>query len=233
VLVRTVLFASFLTGTCFAAPASIGIITASGHFTVEGARIYGNSTLFEGARIETGGATSSLALRNGVKVQLGANTAARVWQDRMELVHGSGQVTAPAKFAIGAGAVTVSGQRFRVGLGENLEVAALQGNARIVSAAGGEVLASIPSGRSMTFAMMQAVMRTGCLLWKEGGYILDVDDSEEYIQITGPDLNANVGRRVGGRMPDGRGSDRGADVGAHGRCSCQADGCGRGDPGGD
>lgn len=196
-LVRPVFVASLLVSTTvLAAPASIGIITASGHFTVEGSRIYGNSTLFDGARVETAEASSSLSLRNGVKVQLGANTVARVWQDRMEIDRGTGQVTAPAKFAIGAGSVTVSGQRFRVGVGERLEVAALTGNARILSSAGGEVLASIPSGRSMTFSMLQAIMRTGCLLYKEGGYILDVDESEEYIQITGPDLNPNVGRRV-------------------------------------
>src|SRR5277367_2118222 len=56
----------------FAGSPAIGIVTASGHFTVERSEVWGNSTLFNGATVETGSASSELALRNGVRVQLGA-----------------------------------------------------------------------------------------------------------------------------------------------------------------
>ena len=40
--------------TWAASPAAIGIISARGYFSVEGSRIWGNATLFDGAKVETG-----------------------------------------------------------------------------------------------------------------------------------------------------------------------------------
>ena len=76
-----------LAATAFAVAAApqIGIIRASGHLTVEGSEVWGNSTLFDGATVETGAASSDLSLRNGVRVQLGKESRARVWENRMEL----------------------------------------------------------------------------------------------------------------------------------------------------
>ena len=38
----------------------IGIVSASGHFTVDRSEVWGNTTLFEGANIETGSASSQV-----------------------------------------------------------------------------------------------------------------------------------------------------------------------------
>src|SRR5205085_2848729 len=81
----------------FAAPA-IGIVTASGHFNVEGSQVWGNATLFDGAIIETTSASSELVLRNGVKVQLGAASRARIWQSRMVLEKGVARLAAPSTY---------------------------------------------------------------------------------------------------------------------------------------
>jgi hypothetical protein len=59
VVARSVLFFSFLSAVAIAAPA-IGIVTASGHFSVEGSQVWGNATLFEGATVETSSASSIL-----------------------------------------------------------------------------------------------------------------------------------------------------------------------------
>jgi len=201
VITRIVFCIAFLlSSAAFAAtPAPIGIITASGHFTVEGSRIWGNATLFDGAKVETGTAASELALRNGVKVQLAAGTTARIWPDRLTLERGSGQITAPGAFEIRAGEMNVSAGGARVLLAlatpGGLQVAALSGTARVTGAQGA-LLGSVTAGNSLKFAMLQAQTRAGCLVYKDGGFLLQVDDSPEVLQLRGPDLAANVGNRV-------------------------------------
>jgi hypothetical protein len=98
---------------------------------------------------------------------------------------------------VNAGGVTVDGARYRVGVRPDarLEVAALTGNARVLGARG-NLLAAIPVGRNMTFAMQQTVTRAGCLLYKGNGFILQVDDSPEVLQLAGGPLTENVGNRV-------------------------------------
>lgn len=188
----------------------IGVITASGHFTVEGSQVWGNSTLFDGATVETGAASSELKLRNGVRVQLGAGSKARIWTNRLLIETGVGQVSAPESFsisaadfeihtALGGGAGAGMGSRVRVGLGAQLEVTALAGAAR-VAGRNGLPLASIAPGRSAGIALQAAqsgvVSHTGCLLGKNGQFILQDDDSQEVIQLNGPDLRTNMGNRV-------------------------------------
>ncbi len=163
---------------------------------MEGSRIWGNSTLFDGAKIVTNEASSELALSNGVKIQLAAGSSARVWKGRLELERGTGQVTGPSTFQVGAGGMTVDGLRYRVGLQEaRLEVASLTGDARVRGSLG-NLLAAVPAGRNMNFAMQQVVTRAGCLVYKAPGYIMQVDDSAEVVQLTGNALTQNVGNRV-------------------------------------
>ena len=60
-------FSFMLTGAiALAGSPAIGIVTASGSFTLENSKVWGNSTLFDGSTVETSQASSSLALRNGV-----------------------------------------------------------------------------------------------------------------------------------------------------------------------
>lgn len=180
----------------FAATPAIGVVTAHGQFQVEGARIWGNSTLFDGGRVETSNASSELALGNGIKIQLAAGTAARVWKGSLELQRGTGQVAASDAFQVKAAGLTVSGTRYRVGLkGTQLEIAALTGEARLMGARG-TLLAAIPAGQSRVFAMQQTVTRAGCLVYRAPGFLLQVDDSAEVLQLAGGPLAQNVGNRV-------------------------------------
>jgi len=187
----------------FAGSPAIGIITATGHFMVERSEVWGNSTLFDGATVETGSASSELALRNGVKMQLGAASRARVWENHLTIEKGVGQMTGPASYEVDAGGLRIhsAGEsgRLRIGLSNRVEVTALNGSAR-VSSSSGVVLASIPAGRSMSFAMQAAasgtVSRTGCMLYKDGHFILQDENTQEVVELTGKDLASNVGNRV-------------------------------------
>jgi hypothetical protein len=46
------------------------------------------------------------------------------------------------------------------------------------------------------FAQQQPLTRTGCLLYKTNGFILQVDDSAEVLQLTGANLQTNLGNHV-------------------------------------
>jgi hypothetical protein len=184
--------------TVFAAPQAIGIVTASGHFSVEGSRVWGNATLFDGATVETSAASSELALRNGVKVQLGVGSRARVWNDRLLLMKGVGQVAAPSTFEVGVAGfhIQADGARIRVGLRDRVEIESYSGTAR-VAGAGGLELASITAGRTMSFAMQAAsVTHIGCMVYKDGRLLLQDQTTMEVIELIGSDLAPNVGNRV-------------------------------------
>lgn len=200
------LFASTLiTASVFGGSPAIGIVTASGHFTVEHSRIWGNSTLFDGSLVETGDASSEISLRNGVKVQLGVASRARVWENRVAIEKGVGHVAAPGSYEVDAAGLKIHAgsatARLRVGLTEpdRVEVTALIGSARVLSGAD-LLLAAIPTGHSMGFSMQAgasgAVTRTGCLLYKDNHFILQDENTQEVVELNGPDLALNVGNRV-------------------------------------
>ena len=160
---RSVLFSFLFSVAGLAAPA-IGIVTASGHFNVEGSQVWGNATLFDGTMIETSSASSELALGNGVKVQLAAGSRARIWQNRLVLEKGVAQLAAPGSF----------------------EVSVLN-HANLIRA----------PFRGVAFQAAQGqTVRTGCMVYKDGRYLVQDQSSQDVIEVLGTDLAANVGNRV-------------------------------------
>lgn len=190
----------------WAASRPIGIITASGHFTLDRSEVWGNATLFSGEKVETDTASSQATLRNGVTIQLASASSASVSENSLKLSKGAGQVTAPESYEIEAGGLAIrsaSGMgRLRVGwsAGGEIEVSALSGNARVANANTGVVLASIPAGRRMNFAMQAAagglITRTGCLLSKDGHFLMQDQNTQEVVELLGQNLAANLGNRV-------------------------------------
>jgi hypothetical protein len=131
---------------------------------VEGSQVWGNATLFDGSTIETGAASSQLALRNGVKVELGAGSRARIWQNRMDLEKGVAQLAAPSSF-----------------------------DARVADQA--KLIRAPFKGIAFQPAQGQTA-HTGCMVYKNGHFLLQDQTTQEVIEISGQDLAANVGNRV-------------------------------------
>ncbi len=203
---KTLVLSVVLAAGCFAAPPPIGIVTASGHFTVDRSEVWGNTTLFDGGNVETGSASSEAILRNGVKIQLAAASSASVRENRLTLLKGTGQVAAGENYEVNAGGLSIraaSGAgRMRVGWSADgrIEVAALAGNARVANRAG-VLLASIATGKSMQFALPQAgvvspVTRAGCLLYKDNRFFIQDQDTQEIVELAGANLGGNTGNRV-------------------------------------
>jgi hypothetical protein len=204
VLTRTQFVFMLAGSVAFAGTPAIGIVTASGHFTLENSVVWGNSTLFDGSTVETGQASSSLALRNGVKLELGASSKVKVFADRTVLERGVGVMAGAYEIDAAGLKIKSSGARLRVAVSDRVEVDAVSGTAR-VSTGAGLLLASIPAGRSMNFSMQAgttgAVTRTGCLLYKDGHFILQDEYTLEVSELSGGeavlrDLRTNTGNRV-------------------------------------
>jgi hypothetical protein len=199
-VIRKTLFLSVLiSAIAIAASPAIGIVTASGHFTLDRSQVWGNATVFEGSLVETGSASSEVALRNGAKLQLGKDSRARILSDRVVMEKGIGQISAPESFEVNAANLRVhTGGRLRVTIGENVQIASLIGSVR-VSSASGILLAAIPAGRAMSFSPQSAngtVTRAGCLLFKDNHYILQDENTQEVVELAGENLNKEVGNRV-------------------------------------
>src|SRR5208282_3761253 len=170
---NTLFLSVLISAVAVAATPAIGIVTASGHFTLDRSQVWGNATVFEGSVVETGSASSEVALRNGAKLQLAKDSRARILSDRVVLEKGIGQLSAPESFEVNASNLRIhSSGRLRVTVGQTVEIASLIGSAH-VSSASGMLLAAIPEGRVMNFSPQAAngtVTRTGCLLFKDNHY---------------------------------------------------------------
>lgn len=202
--VKSLYLTAFFATAALAATPAIGIITATGHFNVGGSEVWGNATLFDGTVVMTTAASTELALRNGVRLQLGAGSKARVYADHIALDSGVGQVAQAAPFEMDAAGLKIRGSGLRVDLGQpgkTVQIAALTGGAKVFGS--GEVLlASLPAGRHMSLAFQAAqsgaLTRSGCLLFKDSHFIIQDDDTQEVVELAGnaQDLSKNLGNRV-------------------------------------
>ena len=132
-------------------------------------------------------------------------SSASVNENHLTLTKGVGQVAAPESYEVSAGDLSIrsaaGNSRVRVAwlAGGNLEVTALSGAARVANRTG-LVLASVPAGRQMTFGMQAAaagvVTRTGCLLSKDGRFLIQDQNTQEVVEVRGDNLATNVGNRV-------------------------------------
>jgi hypothetical protein len=200
VIRKTLFFSLLISGLACAATPAIGIVTASGHFTLDRSQVWGNATVFEGSIVETGAASSEVALRSGAKLQLAKDSRARILSDRVVMEKGIGQVSAPESFEVNAANLRIhTDGRLRVNIGDGVQIASLAGIAR-VSSASGMLLAAIPAGHAMNFSPQAAngtVTRTGCLMYKDNHYILQDENTQEVVEIAGgQNLSSQLGNRV-------------------------------------
>ena len=199
VIFKTVLLSVFISAVAIAASPAIGIVTASGHFTLDRSQVWGNATVFEGSVVETGSASSEVALRSGAKLQLAKDSRARILSDRVEMEKGVGQISAAESFEVSAANLRIhTNGRLRVTMTEGVQIASLTGSAR-VSSASGILLAAVPAGKAMNFSQQSAsgtVTRTGCLLFKDNHYIMQDENTQEVVELSGQNLNTQVGNRV-------------------------------------
>jgi hypothetical protein len=184
---------------------AIGSAITNGSFMVDHARVWGNTTLFDGSVIETASAPSQLQLIGGAQVRLAADTRATVYQKKLILESGYGQVESAPGYEVEARTLRVSGSRDAItrvkleGDGKVI-VAAVRGAVRVTNSTG-VLVATIEAGKSLDLEP-QAVGAsaptkvTGCLLEKAGKAIVVDQTTSVVLELLGTDLEKEIGNRV-------------------------------------
>lgn len=189
--------------TCFAASPAIGLVVANGSFQLDHSSVRGSATLFDGNVIETNVSSSQLQLNNGVSLRLAAQTRARVYETRLVLEKGIGQLES-TKYRIEAASLQVEadkpGATARVQMsGPNRVVVAARDGTVHVSNSDGVLIARLDSGHEMTFEPQESGTTTkvsGILALKDGKFIVVDRTTNVTMQVQGTGLEAEVGNLV-------------------------------------
>jgi hypothetical protein len=203
-LIALILAANLSLGVA-AAPA-VGIITATGSFTIDASNVTGNATLFEGNQIETGKASSLLQLNNGARMQLAAESRGIVYRDRLVLEKGTSLIQSGKTSQVEANSLRIrpasesAGAQVSIRQSGTVQVAALRGPVR-VTAANGVLLANLQEGKTIDFTPDSTgpatpTTVTGCLESSSGKFLLTDEASLVRFEVLGASLDKEVGRRV-------------------------------------
>jgi hypothetical protein len=199
---------AILAGNFAALPAAapiIGVVSASGGFSMNSASVKDNATVLEGSTIETGKTSSVLHLIGGTRVELGLLSRGRVYRDRLMLEKGVADVKGSSPFRVEALSLRIAPSH-RDGYGRvafvnegTIEVAAVSGGLLVTSAAGA-VVADLAPGMALAFRPQEAASRnttlTGCLQKSDNRYLLTDETSNVVFEIQGFDASTMVGHRV-------------------------------------
>ncbi|MGA2740327.1 MAG: hypothetical protein ABSG65_23165 [Bryobacteraceae bacterium] len=189
----------------FAASPAIGLVVANGSFQLDHSNIWNTATLFDGNVIETNTSSSQLHLNNGVNLRLAAETRARVYDSRLILEKGIGQVES-TKYRIEAASLRVEADKpgatalVQLAGPSRVVVGARDGSVR-VSNGEGVLIARVDSGREMVFEPQEAgaaelTKVSGILALKDGKFILVDRITNVTMELQGTGLEAEVGNLV-------------------------------------
>jgi len=189
----------------FGAGPAIGLAVANGSFQLDHSRVWENATLFDGNVVETGVASSQLRLESGANLRLAADSRARVFGTHLVLEKGIGELSS-VNYRIEADTLRVSadtaGSIARVEMsGPNRVVVAAREGAVRVTNGSGVLVAMLTEGREMAFEPQAGAADapthiSGCVLRKDGKYIVVDQTTNVTMQLEGPAVAAELGNQV-------------------------------------
>lgn len=189
-----------------AANTAIGMAVANGSFQIDHSRVWGNTTLFDGSIIETATASSQLQLNGGAQMRLASNTRATVYQNKLVLESGYGQLESAAGYEIEARSLRISPvardtvARIRLVGDRTVTVAAIRGAVRVANGTG-LLVANVEAGSSLDFEPQVAGASapthvSGCLLAKSGKIVIADQTANVILELQGTGLEQEIGNHV-------------------------------------
>jgi hypothetical protein len=188
----------------------VGLVRASGEFTIDGSWTRDNSTVFDGSVISTTQAASHVVLEDGTRIDIGLGSRSRIHHDHVTIEKGLAQVNAENRYAVVAGRIRIDSPRrtlVRVTDSRAVAVTALQGVTEVRNGKG-MLVAMIPAGGTLEFSDAQTpddnATVSGCLQRiesKSGNrttvhYILRDQTTNLIVELVGPGLERLVGMTV-------------------------------------
>ena len=201
------LIALILVGTLtisLAAGPAIGVAVASGSFQVDSSTVYGNTTLFDGSTVQTEKEPSRLQLKNGTKMVLSGDSRATIFNRRMTLERGLGEVGFSSSYRMEARTLQISPvdsksiARVKLEGEKQVLVTAVNGPVRVFNE-GGLLVANLERGNALLFtpqaAQPSAFQMSGCLVQTAEGKFLLVDPNQT-VELRGTDLAQEANNHV-------------------------------------
>jgi hypothetical protein len=192
--------------TLWAASSSIGMVTSTGSFHLENSRIWNNATLLEGSTIQTGKAMSQLHLKNGSRITLSANSAGRVFEEKLVLRGGASEALLTNGYSVEAENLKLrvagddSTARLQVKQNGNLLVAALGGPLTVHNARG-VLIANLSAGNALELSAAQggastASTLTGIIKKGDPHFLLTDEATNVTVELRGDNVAKFSGKRV-------------------------------------
>ncbi len=189
-----------------ASTVSIGTVSARGDMRVDGNRVNGNATLFDGSVVETGEATADLRLAKGIELTLSPNSRTTLHNDYLLLERGETEMSGPGTYKVEANGLTVaaleSHSRAVISMktADTVEVAALNGSFGIRDDKGALISTARP-GRSLKFSKQTGPVHTsfsgvGTVSVDKEGYYFFFTEQGGTFQLVGKDLKDFLGYEV-------------------------------------
>jgi len=185
-----------------AANTPIGVATVIGSIRVDSVDVRSNATVFDGVSLETNINPSQIALRNGNRLELAADSGGRIYTDRLLLEKGFAQLHASSKYLVIANSLQVvpkSASTLRIGhLSSNtVQLAVLSGEAQVLNSAG-VLLASVSPSRALEFTPKERGAAsesnvTGQLTKSNEHYYITDATTNVTFELEGDKLDAAVG----------------------------------------
>ena len=184
---------------------AIGIAATNGLFQVNDQEARGTATLFDGSVVETGKAPSQIRLGNGAQVRLAAYSRAKVYESRIVLEKGAGQLESSSAFPIESRSLHVFSTepntvaRVLVADQGKVVVSTIRGSVRVTNSAGLAV-ANVTTSLSMAFdpqvGAAAPARLAGCVYERDGkDFIFDAATKTAH-GISGSGLARQMGKNV-------------------------------------
>jgi hypothetical protein len=174
---------------------------------IDGARVSSNATLFDGSEVTANG-YSRLQLNSGARLNLGANSVARVFANHVSLESGAGEIQNAAGYTMDARSLKIqpaeAGSIARVKLDGDKKVLVTALTAPVnVWNSQGLLIARVMPESPMSFlpqaAAANAFSDSGCVVNKAGAAMLVDQTGNQIFELhpaTGVDLRGFVGQRA-------------------------------------
>lgn len=209
-----VMFSTMLVGCALTLSAAgstvIGMVSSGAGqagISIDGARVSGNATLFEGSVVSSSG-YSRLELSSGTRVDLGADSVVRVFANHVSLEGGSSEVQSASHYAIDARSLRVepaetgSIARVRLDGDQRVLVTALSAPVNVWNS-NGLLVARVTPAMPLSFlpqAASGAFNNTGCVVNKSKAAVF-VDQTGNQVfelrsKVSSVDLRKFVGKRA-------------------------------------
>ncbi|MEP6715979.1 MAG: hypothetical protein ABJC09_10420 [Terriglobia bacterium] len=179
----------------------IGMASAAGGLTLDNAKVSGNTTLFEGSRLQAEG-YSHVRLSNGTRLDLGAGSKVQLFANRASLESGVGEVQSGSGFEMDAKTLKIrpsganSIARVKLDSGNRVLVTALNAPVNVLNREG-LLVARVTPGLPLSFlpqaAASGAFDDTGCVVQKGGAAVMVDATGNQIFELRGADLRKAIG----------------------------------------